>query len=61
VTVTQIIRRAIPRAALLLSLVALPILAMPAVNAGDRVTIDAPSPKKMGMGLVLMVSLQRHQ
>jgi len=59
VTVTQIIRRAIPRVALLLSLIALPIVAMPAVNAGDGITIDAPNPKKMGMGLVLLVSLQR--
>lgn len=58
-TVTQIIRRTIPRVALLLSLIALPIVAMPVVNAGDGVTIEAPSPKKMGMGLVLLVSLQR--
>lgn len=60
-TVTQTIRRAIPRTVLLLGLLALPVVAIPAVNAGDRVTIEAPSPKKMGMGLVLMVSLQRAQ
>lgn len=51
--------RLLPRAALLAALVAAPALMVPKVNAGDRVTIEAPSQKKIGAGLVLLVSLQR--
>lgn len=53
------ILRLLPRAVLLATLVAAPVLMVPKVNAGDRVTIEAPSQKKMGAGLVLLVSLQR--
>lgn len=57
-TLTRILRL-LPRAALLAALVAAPALMVPKVNAGDRLTIEAPSQKKMGAGLVLLVSLQR--
>lgn len=49
----------LPRAMLLVTLVAGPVLMVPKVNAGDRVTIEAPAQKKMGAGLFLLVSLQR--
>ncbi|MBX3575812.1 MAG: hypothetical protein KF723_01290 [Rhizobiaceae bacterium] len=55
------LRQIMPRATILLGLLALPLVAMPVVNAGEKVTIEAPSPKKMGAGLVIMVSLQRAQ
>jgi len=47
------------RAAFLAAIIATPVLMVPKVNAGDRATIDAPAQKKMGAGLVLLVSLQR--
>jgi hypothetical protein len=47
------------RAAFLAAIVGAPLLMVPKVNAGDRVTIEAPAQKKMGAGLVLFVSLQR--
>lgn len=56
--VTKILRL-LPRAVFLATLVAAPVLMVPKVNAGDRVTIEAPAQKKMGVGLVLLVSLQR--
>lgn len=60
-TAMKTIRQMMPRVTILLGLLALPMIAMPAVNAADQVTIEAPSPKKMGAGLVLMVSIQRAQ
>lgn len=51
--------RFLARAAFVGVLVATPLLMVPKVNAGDRVIIEAPSQKKMGAGLVLLVSLQR--
>ena len=51
----------IRRAALVIGMIVVPLAAIPAVSAGNSVTIEAPSAKKMGMGLVLMVSLQRAQ
>lgn len=51
--------RFLARAASVGVLVATPLLMVPKVNAGDRVIIEAPSQKKMGAGLVLLVSLQR--
>ncbi|MGI6851594.1 hypothetical protein [Mesorhizobium sp. 1B3] len=51
--------RLLVRAAFLAGLVAAPLLMVPQVNAGDRVFIEAPGQKKMGAGLVLLVSLQR--
>jgi len=59
--IAQIIRRAFARAVLFTGLLAVPLMAIPAVNAGSEVTIEAPAAKKMGAGLVIMVSLQRNQ
>jgi len=60
-SILETIRRAVPRALLLLGLLAVPMMAMPAVNAGQGATIEAPSAQKMGAGFVLMVSIQRNQ
>lgn len=51
--------RLVARAALIAGLVTGPLLVVSHVNAGDKVIIEAPSQKKMGAGLVLLVSLQR--
>lgn len=53
------ILRLLPRAALLLGLLAVPVLAMPAVHGSNGATIEAPALKKSGAGLVLLLSLQR--
>jgi hypothetical protein len=53
------ILRSFARAGILLALLAAPLALMPTVNAGDRVIIEAPTQAKTGMGLVLLVSLQR--
>jgi hypothetical protein len=51
--------RLLARAAFVVGLVAAPLLMAPQVKAGDRAFIEAPGHKKMGAGLVLLVSLQR--
>lgn len=51
--------RLLVRAAFVAGLVAAPLSMVPQVNAGDRAIIEAPGQKKMGAGLVLLVSLQR--
>jgi hypothetical protein len=52
--------RLLPRAVLLLTLLAGPVLAVPTVlHAGTSPTIDAPAPVKKGIGFVLLVSLRR--
>lgn len=51
--------RLLLRAILVMLAVAAPLLAIPGVRASDATTIEAPTMKKMGAGLVLMVSLQR--
>jgi hypothetical protein len=51
--------RSLARAGVLLALLAAPLAVVPAVNAGDKVTIEAPTQAKTGMGLVLLISLQR--
>ena len=51
--------RSLARAGVLFALLAAPLAVVPAVSAGDRVTIEAPTQAKTGMGLVLLVSLQR--
>jgi hypothetical protein len=52
--------RLLPRTALLLALLAGPVLAVPSVlHAGTSPTIDAPTPAKKGIGFVLLVSLRR--
>lgn len=54
------VARLLPRAALLTLALAAPVLAVPMGRGdGGMTTIDAPSPKKSGMGFVLLVSLQR--
>ncbi|MGS1095980.1 hypothetical protein ACVCNR_15495 [Aquamicrobium terrae] len=53
------ILRLLPRAALILALLAAPVLAVPMVRGDMGLTIEAPSLKKKGMGFVLLVSLQR--
>ncbi|MEP9397230.1 hypothetical protein [Mesorhizobium sp. KR2-14] len=49
----------LPRAALLVGLVAGPALAVPAARSGAGATIEAPAAKKTGAGLFLLMSLQR--
>lgn len=51
--------RILPRAALILTLLAAPVLAVPMVRGDIGLTIEAPSLKKKGVGFVLLVSLQR--
>lgn len=47
------------RVAALIALLMAPMALMPSVNAGDSVTIEAPTQAKTGLGLVLLVGLQR--
>lgn len=49
----------LPRATLILMLLAAPVLAVPTMRADAGSTIEAPALKKKGLGLVLLVSLQR--
>ncbi len=49
----------LPRAMLILVLLAAPVLAVPMMRADTGSTIEAPALKKKGLGLVLLVSLQR--
>ncbi|GLS32962.1 hypothetical protein SAMN04488498_108165 [Mesorhizobium albiziae] len=52
--------RHLPRAAAIMLVLWSPLLAIQGVRADSRVTtIEAPAPKKSGMGFVLLVSLQR--
>ncbi|RVB03816.1 hypothetical protein EN912_07660 [Mesorhizobium sp. M7A.F.Ca.CA.004.02.1.1] len=48
-----------PRAALILTVLAAPVLAVPMMRTDAGSTIDAPALKKSGVGFVLLVSLQR--
>ena len=56
---TLTIFRSFAHAGILLALLAAPMALMPTVHAGAKVTIEAPTQAKTGMGLVLLVSLQR--
>ncbi|MFI0846957.1 hypothetical protein [Mesorhizobium sp. IMUNJ 23232] len=47
------------RAALFSAVLAAPVLAVPVVGGDRGMEIDAPSMKKKGAGLVILVSLQR--
>ncbi|CAM5501498.1 hypothetical protein ATER59S_03672 [Aquamicrobium terrae] len=49
----------LPRAGIILVLLAAPVLAVPSLRADPGAIIEAPAPKKTGMGLVLLVSLRR--
>jgi hypothetical protein len=51
--------RLLPRALVVMLAIAAPILMVPSLQAADRTIIEAPTMKKTGAGLVLMVSLQR--
>ena len=51
--------RMLLRAGALTALLVAPMMLVSAVNAGTRTTIDAPTQAKKGLGLVLLVSLQR--
>ncbi|MBR2687973.1 MAG: hypothetical protein IKE42_08975 [Aquamicrobium sp.] len=53
------ILKLLPRATLILMLLAAPVLAVPTMRADAASTIEAPALKKKGLGLVLLVSLQR--
>lgn len=52
--------RMLPRAALIAALVGAPVLAAPSLAGQRNAVIEAPAIKNTGMGLVLLVSLQRH-
>ena len=51
--------RLLPRAALILTVLSAPVLAVPLIEADAGSTIEAPAMKKSGVGFVLLVSLQR--
>ncbi|WP_095081732.1 hypothetical protein [Mesorhizobium sophorae] len=51
--------RLLPRAALILMVLAAPVLAVPMMRADTGSTIEAPALRKSGVGFVLLVSLQR--
>jgi hypothetical protein len=51
--------RLAPRALLVMLAISMPILSVPSLRAADQTIIEAPTMKKTGAGLVLMVSLQR--
>lgn len=54
-----IVLRLLPRTALMLMVLAAPVLAVPMMRADTGSTIEAPAMKKKGAGFVLLVSLQR--
>lgn len=51
--------RLVPRATLILMVLAAPVLAVPSMRADASSTIEAPALKKTGVGFVLLVSLRR--
>ena len=51
--------RLLPRAALMLMLLAAPVLAVPSINSNGGATIEAPAMQKKGAGFVLLMSLRR--
>jgi hypothetical protein len=51
--------RLVPRATLILMVLAAPVLAVPTMRADRGSTIEAPALKKNGVGFVLLVSLRR--
>ncbi|RWM19259.1 MAG: hypothetical protein E5X53_19800 [Mesorhizobium sp.] len=53
------ILRVVPRATLILMVLAAPVLAVPTMRAAPGSTIEAPALKKNGIGFVLLVSLRR--
>lgn len=53
------ILRLLPRTALILTVLAAPVLAVPTMRADAGSTIEAPALRKAGVGFVLLVSLRR--
>ena len=51
--------RLLPRAALVLTVLSAPVLAVPTMRADADTTIEAPEQKNHGVGFVLLVTLQR--
>ena len=51
--------RLLPRAALVLTVLSAPVLAVPTMRSNADTTIEAPAQKNHGVGFVLLVSLQR--
>ncbi|RWN56057.1 hypothetical protein [Mesorhizobium sp.] len=51
--------RLVPRATLILMVLAAPVLAVPTMRADAGSTIEAPALKKTGVGFVLLISLRR--
>ncbi|MER8882756.1 hypothetical protein [Mesorhizobium sp. M0816] len=51
--------RLLPRAALILTVLSVPVLAVPTMRTNPGSTIEAPALRKSGLGFVLLVSLQR--
>ena len=49
----------LPKALLVMLVVAAPVLAVPGIRGVESGTIDAPAIQKTGAGFVLLVSLQR--
>lgn len=56
---TLSVLKLLPRATLILMLLAAPVLAVPTMRTDAGSIIEAPALKKKGLGLVLLVSLQR--
>ena len=57
-TATKILKL-LPRATLILMLLAAPVLAVPMMRAGTGNTIEAPAHRNTSVGFVLLISLQR--
>jgi hypothetical protein len=51
--------RLVPRATLILMVLAAPVLAVPTMRADAGSTIEAPALRKSGVGFVLLISLRR--
>ncbi|TIL43113.1 hypothetical protein [Mesorhizobium sp.] len=51
--------RLVPRATLILMVLAAPVLAVPTMRADAGSMIEAPALKKNGVGFVLLISLRR--
>jgi hypothetical protein len=50
--------RLVPRATLILMVLAAPVLAVPTMRADAGSTIEAPALRKSGVGFVLLISLR---
>ena len=59
IALTLSVLRLLPKAVLMMLVLAAPVLAVPSLRADIGSTIEAPQQKKTGVGFVLLVSLQR--